>query len=83
MEIASEGGKLYDKFVAFLDDLENLGKQLSRTQKTYEDAHNKLKSGRGNIIGKVEKLKKLGAKTLKGIPHDLLEADNDEEEEES
>ena len=24
---------------------------------------------------------KLGAKTVKGIPHDLLEADNDEEEE--
>jgi len=80
IEIASEGGKLYDKFVAFLDDLENLGKQLSRAQKTYDDAHNKLKSGRGNIIGKVEKLKKLGAKTVKGIPNDLLEPENEEEE---
>jgi len=80
IEIASEGGKLYDKFVAFLDDLENLGKQLSRAQKTYDEAHNKLKSGRGNIIGKVEKLKKLGAKTVKGIPNDLLESENEEEE---
>ncbi|MEE4256071.1 MAG: DNA recombination protein RmuC [Bacteroidales bacterium] len=78
--IADEGGKLYDKFVLFLDDLENLGKHISRTQKTWEEAHNKLVSGRGNVIGKVEKLRKLGAKTTKSIPNDLL-PDNDGGEE--
>jgi len=83
IEIASEGGKLYDKFVAFLDDLESLGKQISRAQKTYDDAHNKLKSGRGNLIGKVEKLKRLGAKTAKDIPHDLLQSDTEDDEDAS
>lgn len=83
IEIASEGGKLYDKFVAFLDDLENLGKQLSRAQKNYDEAHNKLVSGRGNIIGKVEKLRKLGAKTAKGIPQDYLPEGSEEDEEDS
>jgi len=78
--IADEGGKLYDKFVAFLDDLENLGKQIGRAQKTWDDAHNKLVSGRGNIIGKVEKLKKLGAKTTKKIQNDILPENIDEEE---
>ncbi len=83
IEIANEGGRLYDKFVAFLDDLENLGKQIKRAQKTYDEAHNKLSSGRGNIIGKVEKLKKLGAKTAKDIPHDLIQGNNEDDEDES
>ena len=80
IEIASEGGKLYDKFVDFLEDLENLGKQISRVHKTYDEAHSKLKSGRGNIIGKVEKLKKLGAKTAKDIPLDILEPGDTEDD---
>jgi DNA recombination protein RmuC len=83
MEIATEGGKLYDKFVAFLEDLESLGKQLGRVQKTYDDAHNKLSSGRGNLIGKVERLKKLGAKTAKDIPQDYLPEGSPEEGDES
>jgi len=78
--IADEGGKLYDKFILFLEDLENLGKQINRTQKTWDDAHNKLVSGRGNIIGKVEKLRKLGAKTTKRLPADLLPESTDEED---
>lgn len=79
IEIASEGGKLYDKFVAFLEDLDAIGKQLSRAQKSYDDAHNKLSSGRGNIIGKVEKLRRLGAKSAKDIPRELLQSDEDSE----
>jgi DNA recombination protein RmuC len=71
---------LYDKFILFLEDLENLGKQINRTQKTWDDAHNKLVSGRGNIIGKVEKLRKLGAKTSKRLPADLLPESTDEED---
>jgi DNA recombination protein RmuC len=81
--IADEGGKLYDKFVSFLNDLENLGKQLDRVQKTYDAAHNKLSSGSGNLIGKVEKLKKLGAKTTKDIPRDYLLDETAEDEDES
>jgi DNA recombination protein RmuC len=77
-EIAYEGGKLYDKFVAFLEDLESLGKNIERTQKNFDAAYNKLRLGSGNVIGKVEKLKKLGAKTAKNIPQNLLDEGNDE-----
>ena len=72
LEIARQGGNLYDKFVLFLEDLEKIGKQLGLTQKTYDDAHKKLSSGSGNIIKRIENLKKLGAKASKAIPPQLL-----------
>lgn len=62
-EIAEEAGSLYDKFVGFLGDMEKIGKHLDLSQKAHEDAFKKLQFGSGNLIGKVEKIKKLGAKT--------------------
>ena len=62
-EIAEEAGALYDKFVGFLADMENIGKHINLTQKAHDDAFKKLQYGNGNLIGKVEKIKKLGAKT--------------------
>ena len=62
-EIAEEAGALYDKFVGFLSDMEKIGKHIEQTQKAHDDAFKKLQYGSGNLIGKVEKIKKLGAKT--------------------
>ncbi|WP_199121273.1 DNA recombination protein RmuC [Pedobacter sp. ASV28] len=62
-EIAEEAGSLYDKFVGFLADMDKIGKHIEQTQKAHEDAFKKLQYGSGNLIGKVEKIKKLGAKT--------------------
>ncbi len=62
-EIAEEAGALYDKFVGFLEDMQKIGKHLEQTQKAHDDAFKKLQYGSGNLIGKVEKIKKLGAKT--------------------
>jgi DNA recombination protein RmuC len=68
IEIARQGGALYDKFVGFLEDLEKIGKNINALQHAYDDASKKLNSGSGNLIGRVEKLKELGASTLKKIP---------------
>lgn len=68
IEIARQGGALYDKFVGFVADLEKIGKNISATQNSYTDAMNKLQTGSGNLIGKVENLRKLGAKTTKELP---------------
>lgn len=73
LEIAKEGGLLYDKFEGFVADLLNVGKSLKSSQSSYEEAMNKLVEGRGNIIKKVENLKKLGAKTKKTLPSKLLD----------
>jgi DNA recombination protein RmuC len=77
IEIARQGGFLYDKFVSFLNDLEKLGNQLETTKRTYDEAHRKLSSGSGNLIGKVEKLRELGAKASKELPKNLIEKAED------
>lgn len=73
IEIARQSGALYDKFVAFVADMENIGRNLSTTQKTYESALNKLQTGSGNLIRRAEKIKKLGATTSKQLPSHFRE----------
>jgi len=73
LDIARQAGSLYDKFVGFTDDLNKIGGYLDKTQKSYEEARKKLSEGRGNLVGQVEKLKVMGAKTQKSIDKKLLE----------
>jgi DNA recombination protein RmuC len=82
LEIARQGGRLYDKFVSFLADLENLGRQIEKSRQTYLEAHKKLSSGSGNIIGKVRILQDLGAKTSKELPPALSDEGFQAEEDE-
>jgi DNA recombination protein RmuC len=77
--IAEEAGKLYDKFVGFLDDLVDVGKKLDSAQKTYEDSMNKLYLGTGNLINRAQKMKKLGAKTTKEMNAKLAERASDDD----
>ncbi len=77
--IADRGSQLYDKFVSFVENLENLGKHLDKAQGSYNDAFGQLKSGRGNLIGQAEKLRQLGVKTRKNLPPSLLEISDEEE----
>lgn len=72
-EIAERAGALYDKFVAFIQDLDEMGARLQQLDKAYAGARNKLYEGRGNIISRVENLKLLGARASKSLPADLLE----------
>jgi DNA recombination protein RmuC len=71
-QIAEQGGKLYDKFVAFCRDLENIGLRIRQTQESYDDAMNKLRDGRGNLLRQTENLRALGARTT-AAPPALLE----------
>ena len=81
LQIADEGGKLYDKFVLFIDDLDKLGTRIRQTQESFDDAMNKLSKGRGDLVSRVEKMKKLGAKASKQIPDKFLADAEDIEEE--
>ncbi|WP_263139576.1 DNA recombination protein RmuC [Pseudomonas sp. RIT-PI-AD] len=72
-EIAERAGWLYDKFALFVQDLEEVGSRLRQLDKAYAGARNKLCEGRGNLIGRAEQLKQLGARASKSLPADLLE----------
>ncbi|MEQ8953365.1 MAG: DNA recombination protein RmuC [Porticoccaceae bacterium] len=67
-QIADEGGKLYDQFVLLVESLDDVGKKIEATQSSYELARKRLSEGRGNLVGRVENLKKLGAKSKKNLP---------------
>jgi DNA recombination protein RmuC len=70
--IAEHGARLYDKFAGFVGDLEEIGKRLDQTQKAYQDAHGKLSSGRGNLVGQIERMRALGVKPNKPLRAGLL-----------
>ena len=72
-EIAERAGWLYDKFVLFIQDLDEVGNRLQQLDKAYSSARNKLTEGRGNLVSRSEQLKLLGARASKSLPADLLE----------
>lgn len=73
LEIARLSGTMYDKFVGFIGDMENIGRNIRQSQDAYEKAFNKLSSGAGNLANTADKIKKLGAKTTKQIDHKFLD----------
>jgi DNA recombination protein RmuC len=72
LDIANKAGDLYDKFVGFTDDLIKIGQLMDSSKKTYDESMKKLSTGSGNIVKRVDELKKLGAKASKSIDQRLL-----------
>ncbi|HET7103520.1 MAG TPA: DNA recombination protein RmuC [Terracidiphilus sp.] len=72
-DVMNRGTELYDKFVGFVTDLEAVGKSLRGADQSYSNAMNKLSEGRGNLIRQVEMLKKLGVRSSKSLPRNLLD----------
>jgi DNA recombination protein RmuC len=67
LEIARLSGSMYDKFVGFVGDMENIGKTIKSSQSAYDSALNKLTAGNGNLTTTADKIKKLGAKANKQL----------------
>jgi DNA recombination protein RmuC len=73
LEIAKKAGALYDKFVGFLEALQEVGQQLDKAKAAYQTASDRIVSGRGNLIRRAEELKTLGVKAGKEMPQNLVE----------
>lgn len=71
-EIARQAGALYDKFEGFVQDLLKIGKSINTSKGSYDSAMNKLIEGKGNLVRSVERLKKMGAKSKKSLPENIL-----------
>ena len=80
MDIVKRGELLYEKFVGFTENFEEIGKKLNSTQKAYDDALGQLKTGRGNVISQAIQLKNLGLKSDKRVSDRLLPMNLDETE---
>ncbi len=81
--IAERAGKLYEKFVGFVDDLEKVGASIQRAHSQYDTAYGKLTSGRGNLIRQAELLKSMGAQTSKQLPEKMLAMSDDRDDDEA
>jgi DNA recombination protein RmuC len=75
-EIASQAGKLYDQIALLSSSMLDVGKHIDNAHKAHEKAVNQLSSGRGNLLGRAEKLEMLGAKTKKTLPKTLIDKDD-------
>lgn len=78
LEIAKQGEKLYEKFVGFVDTLEEVGKNIDKAHDSYSKAIGQLKDGRGNLVGQALKLKNLGIKSDKTINSNMLPMEDTE-----
>ncbi|MDT8888258.1 DNA recombination protein RmuC [Aquirufa regiilacus] len=82
IEIARQAGDLYDKFVSFTQDMEDVGKHMKRAEDAHAGALNKLSTGKGNLVSRAEKLHKLGIKSTKKLNQGLIQDEEPEIEEE-
>lgn len=78
IEIATESGKMYDKFVGFVDDMEKIKRGIESAQNAYDSAFNKLRTGKGNLIKRADTLRNLGAKANKRLTIASVDDDDDD-----
>jgi DNA recombination protein RmuC len=78
-DIARHATALYEKFVGFIGDLDKVDKALLAAHATLGEAKSKLSQGKGNLVSRIENIRKLGAKSdKKAIPASWREDDADE-----
>jgi DNA recombination protein RmuC len=66
--IAEEAGRMLDKFRGFIEDMDKMDRNINSLRDSWNSAFGKLASGNGNLIGRAEKLRKLGVKATKDLP---------------
>jgi len=72
IEIATQAGNLYDSFSNLTDELLKIERQMGTVQNSFGNALKKL-TGKGNLVQRVERLRRLGAKTSKKIESRLVQ----------
>ncbi len=72
-KLAEQAGKVYDKLAIVVEKFERVGSQLSTVQKSYDDAWNSMKSGRGNLLSQADNFRKLGVRAKKDLDKTLVE----------
>ena len=69
--IADKAGKIYDQVLLIFDAMMEARKRLTGASDSFDVALKRIKEGRGNLIGRVEDIRKLGAKVSRQIPPEI------------
>jgi len=77
LAIAKQAGNLYDKFIGFVEALEEVGGRLNQTVEAWQLARKRLTSGKGNLISRAEALRKLGVQNTKRLPSSVAVEENE------
>ncbi len=75
-EIARQAGALHDSFAMLEAELAQVGEQMERALRTHATAVKRISAGRGNLLGRVDKLRRLGADARKRLPEERFEAED-------
>jgi DNA recombination protein RmuC len=70
--IAKKAGDLYDKFVGFVEALDEVGQKIDKARESYQTSRNRLTEGRGNLVRRSIELRQLGVKAQKELPEGLV-----------
>lgn len=79
--IADRAGRMYDQVALIVEAMTDAQRKLGGVSESFDLARKRLTEGRGNLVGRVEELRKLGAKVNKQLPAAIVEQSLDEEEE--
>ena len=69
--IADKAGKIYDQVFLVVEAMMDARKKLSGLSDSFDTVLKRIKEGRGNLVGRVEEMRRLGAKVNRPIPLEL------------
>ncbi len=81
-KIADRAGRMYDQVALIIEAMLDSQRKLEATTTSFDTAMKRLRDGRGNLVGRIEQIRLLGAKVNKQIDKAVLEDANGEIEDE-
>jgi len=81
-KIADRAGRMHDQIVRVYEAVADAQQKMQAPAKAMELAMNRLKDGRGSLLGRADELRQLGAKVAKALPvcHPEIGQDTAEED---
>lgn len=76
-KIAAQAGGIFDQFALVIESLDEVGRNIDRAKESYNLAHKRISTGRGNLARRVQQLEELGARTKKKLPASVIEPDEE------
>ena len=71
--IADKAGRIYDQVVLVAEAMSDARRKLSGVSESFDLAMKRLTEGRGNLAGRAEEIRRLGAKVSKRLPPEIMD----------